>query len=88
MEEINIGEKPFKSNYLYQTIDIEKILFGEDIRTTLMIKNIPNRFELNDLTSLLDKSFIGCYDFVYLPIDFTVYLLINLRTNAISDMPS
>jgi len=39
-------------------------------RTTLMIRNIPNKYSQRMLLSLLDKSYQGSYDFFYLPIDF------------------
>lgn len=32
-------------------LDLEKIINGEDTRTTLMIKNIPNKYEKSDLVS-------------------------------------
>ncbi|KAL2650012.1 hypothetical protein R1flu_018140 [Riccia fluitans] len=54
-----------------------------DARTTLMIKNIPNKYNQPMLLTLLDQHCKGCnkkitdpsepqsaYDFVYLPIDF------------------
>ncbi|XP_076927923.1 protein terminal ear1-like [Bidens hawaiensis] len=52
----------------------------EDLRTTVMIKNIPNKYSLKLLLNMLDNHCIQCnkgenkpvssYDFVYLPIDF------------------
>ncbi|KAE9454683.1 hypothetical protein C3L33_13425, partial [Rhododendron williamsianum] len=54
-----------------------------DSRTTVMIKNIPNKYSLKLLLKMLDSHCIHCneniadggpfssYDFVYLPIDFT-----------------
>mmetsp|Transcript_36545 Transcript_36545/g.70126 ORF Transcript_36545/g.70126 Transcript_36545/m.70126 type:complete len:981 (+) Transcript_36545:247-3189(+) len=39
-------------------------------RTTLMIKNIPNKYSQKMLLATLDKSCAGRYDFFYLPIDF------------------
>lgn len=32
-------------------LDLEKIINGEDIRTTLMIKNIPNKYDESDFVS-------------------------------------
>ncbi|GAB2252727.1 hypothetical protein Droror1_Dr00005574 [Drosera rotundifolia] len=51
-------------------LDLEKIGSGEDIRTTLMIKNIPNKYTSKMLLAAIDESHKGTYDFLYLPIDF------------------
>ncbi|KAK4487137.1 hypothetical protein RD792_006452 [Penstemon davidsonii] len=54
---------------LYQ-LDLEKIVNGEDNRTTLMIKNIPNKYTSKMLLTAIDETHKGTYDFLYLPIDF------------------
>ena len=41
-----------------------------DARTTVMIKNIPNKYNQEMLLRMLDRHFDGQYDFFYLPIDF------------------
>ena len=41
-----------------------------DSRTTLMIRNIPNKYTQRMLIEQLDRENPGCYDFLYLPIDF------------------
>jgi hypothetical protein len=46
------------------------LITGEDRRTTLMIKNIPNKYTQKMLLATIDESFKGQYDFFYLPIDF------------------
>ncbi|KAF8715429.1 hypothetical protein HU200_027076 [Digitaria exilis] len=51
-------------------LDIERIVRGEDSRTTLMIKNIPNKYTSKMLLVAIDESHRGTYDFIYLPIDF------------------
>lgn len=51
-------------------LDIERIAKGEDPRTTLMIKNIPNKYNCKLLLGVIDENHRGTYDFVYLPIDF------------------
>lgn len=39
--------------------------------TTIMLRNIPNRYSQNSLIGLLDDRGFACrYDFVYLPMDF------------------
>ncbi|XP_047327757.1 protein MEI2-like 5 isoform X2 [Impatiens glandulifera] len=50
-------------------IDLDKIRSCEDTRTTLMIKNIPNKYTSNMLIAAIDENFKGSYDFFYLPID-------------------
>ncbi|KAK7316710.1 hypothetical protein RJT34_00373 [Clitoria ternatea] len=57
------------SKKLYQ-LDLDKIVSGEDIRTTLMIKNIPNKYTSKMLLAAIDENHRGTYDFLYLPIDF------------------
>lgn len=39
-------------------------------RTTLMIRNIPNKYSQKMLLDVLDRKYRGRYDFFYLPIDF------------------
>ncbi|XP_009390743.2 protein MEI2-like 2 isoform X1 [Musa acuminata AAA Group] len=51
-------------------LDLDKIIKGEDTRTTIMIKNIPNKYISNMLLAAIDESHKGTYDFLYLPIDF------------------
>ncbi|XP_020218540.1 protein MEI2-like 4 [Cajanus cajan] len=51
-------------------LDIDRIKNGEDNRTTLMLKNIPNKYTSKMLLAAIDERHRGTYDFVYLPIDF------------------
>ncbi|KAJ1404979.1 RNA-binding domain superfamily, partial [Sesbania bispinosa] len=51
-------------------LDLGRIMRGEDIRTTLMIKNIPNKYTSKMLLAAIDEQCKGTYDFLYLPIDF------------------
>ncbi|KAJ0233824.1 RNA recognition motif domain-containing protein [Hirschfeldia incana] len=67
---------------LYE-LDVDRILRGEDSRTTLMIKNIPNKYTSKMLLAAIDEYCKGTYDFFYLPIDFknkcnVGYAFINL----------
>ncbi|KAL6704566.1 hypothetical protein ACN47E_008076 [Coniothyrium glycines] len=48
----------------------ERILDGSDVRTTIMLRNIPNKLDWLSLKALLDDVCFGTYDFVYLRIDF------------------
>ncbi|XP_057764074.1 protein MEI2-like 2 isoform X2 [Salvia miltiorrhiza] len=64
-------------------LDLDKIRTGEDSRTTLMIKNIPNKYTSKMLLAAIDEHHKGTYDFLYLPIDFknkcnVGYAFINL----------
>lgn len=38
--------------------------------TTVMLRNIPNKYTRDMLVKRLNEDFLGQYDFVYLPIDF------------------
>jgi len=75
--EIERGRSQRFENTAYQTeskmqfeLDLEKIGNGEDSRTTLMIKNIPNKYTSKMLLLAIDETHKGTYDFLYLPIDF------------------
>ncbi|MQL96573.1 hypothetical protein Taro_029255, partial [Colocasia esculenta] len=61
--------KPADNKKQYE-LDVERIIRGEDPRTTLMIKNIPNKYTSKMLLAAIDEHHHGTYDFVYLPIDF------------------
>jgi hypothetical protein len=52
-------------------VDIETIELGQDCRTTVMIRNIPNKIDAALFKTILDEHVFGRYDFSYLRIDFT-----------------
>lgn len=52
------------------TIDLARVANGLDTRTTLMIRNIPNKFTQMMLQEWVDKTSQGTYDFLYLRMDF------------------
>ncbi|XP_038683332.1 protein MEI2-like 2 isoform X2 [Tripterygium wilfordii] len=63
------GGNQIDSKKQYQ-LDLDKIISREDTRTTLMIKNIPNKYTSKMLLAAIDEKHKGTYDFLYLPIDF------------------
>ena len=60
-------------------LEIDKIASGEDLRTTLMIRNIPNKYDQKLILKTLEPDFKNKYDFFYLPIDFKVSDLLSLE---------
>lgn len=57
--------------------------------TTVMLRNIPNRYSRDMLIDRLNEGYKGQYDFVYLPIDFNSkcnvgYAFINFRLPAMA----
>jgi hypothetical protein len=51
-------------------LSLDKVRSGIDVRTALMIRNIPNKYSQKMLLSALEESHRGHFDFMYLPIDF------------------
>jgi hypothetical protein len=52
-------------------VDISAIENGQDCRTTVMIRNIPNKIDADLFKTIIDEHVFGRYDFSYLRIDFT-----------------
>lgn len=57
---------------LSSKVNIENIIIGKDKRTTLMLRNIPNKYSLQNLVDEINSSFWGKFDYVNLPIDYSV----------------
>jgi RNA recognition motif-containing protein len=54
-----------------------------DWRTTLMIRNIPNKYTVNELADEIDTEHANTYDFLYLPCDPKVkYIIIQNQCNV------
>jgi len=51
-------------------INLENILTGKDKRTTIMIRNIPNKYTLSNLVEEVNATFVGKYDYINLPVDY------------------
>lgn len=51
-------------------VDLRRIAKGLDTRTTLMLRNIPNKVDQTMLKEYIDITNANTYDFLYLRIDF------------------
>ncbi|CAB5209623.1 uncharacterized protein OCT59_017991 [Rhizophagus irregularis] len=56
---------------LRNRMNLEKVKQGLDVRTTFMVRNIPNKYTQEMLIAELNDTHKGKYDFLYLRIDFT-----------------
>lgn len=54
----------------HNVVDVERIRQGLDVRTTIMLRNIPNKIDQVMLKDIVDETSRGKYDFMYLRIDF------------------
>lgn len=54
----------------HNIVDVNRIREGTDVRTTIMLRNIPNKVDQAMLKGIIDESSWGKYDFMYLRIDF------------------
>ncbi|KAI9697902.1 MAG: hypothetical protein M1836_004254 [Candelina mexicana] len=54
----------------HNVVDVERIRRGLDVRTTIMLRNIPNKVDQAMLKQIVDETSFGKYDFMYLRIDF------------------
>ncbi|KAI9810954.1 MAG: hypothetical protein M1827_005685 [Pycnora praestabilis] len=54
----------------HNVVDVERIRRGLDVRTTIMLRNIPNKVDQAMLKEIVDETSFGKYDFMYLRIDF------------------
>ncbi|KAH7321874.1 RNA recognition motif 2-domain-containing protein [Rhexocercosporidium sp. MPI-PUGE-AT-0058] len=63
--------RPNQAAGQHNHVDIERIRAGIDVRTTVMLRNIPNKVDQAMLKEIVDESSFGKYDFMYLRIDFS-----------------
>lgn len=54
----------------HNVVEPGRIKAGVDVRTTIMLRNIPNKMQQAELKDVVDDSSFGKYDFMYLRIDF------------------
>ncbi|KAL1608332.1 hypothetical protein SLS60_003273 [Paraconiothyrium brasiliense] len=59
-----------EDDYSHNKVNRQRIVQGLDVRTTIMLRNIPNKLDWMSLKTLLDRVCFGTYDFIYLRIDF------------------
>ncbi|KAL8829706.1 MAG: hypothetical protein Q9191_001859 [Dirinaria sp. TL-2023a] len=66
-----VGRSPneYPSSH-HNFVDVERIRQGLDVRTTIMLRNIPNKIDQTMLKEIVDETSHGKYDFMYLRIDF------------------
>ncbi|KAI8940878.1 hypothetical protein NX059_002138 [Plenodomus lindquistii] len=70
-DQIIMGAHPFRHPHdQHNRVRRERILDGGDVRTTIMLRNIPNKLDWMSLKAILDNVCFGTYDFMYLRIDF------------------
>ena len=51
-------------------LNLARVRAGEDQRTTLMVRNIPNKYNQKMLLATIEDRHEGKFDLLYLPIDF------------------
>jgi hypothetical protein len=73
IENKNLEESKEKIEELNMNLDINKVISLEDKRTTIMIKNIPNKFNKDLLLSIINQNFKGTYDLFILPTDINKF---------------
>ena len=86
---LNTGTKTFTNNFNYskkekQIIKLEDVALGKETRTTVMIRNIPIKYNDKALEKELEP-FEGKYDCLYMPFDYENggnkgYAFLNLKS--------
>lgn len=69
------NNRKITTDSLHDQYQINLARVMEDSRTTLMIKNIPNKYSLETLLDDFNEYFDNKYDFVNLPVDIKVWIL-------------
>jgi len=68
----NENKPQTKEEYHDFKVDLINIIIGKDKRTTIMLRNIPNKYTLQNLVDEINSLFLGKYDYINLPIDYEV----------------
>lgn len=72
-------------------VDFYRIMSGKEKRTTIMIRNIPNKFKQINLLEMINELHQKQFDYFYLPMDLKVSpipMLTPYRPSAMSAMLS
>ncbi|KAI4603421.1 hypothetical protein KJ359_003231 [Pestalotiopsis sp. 9143b] len=70
---VRVHRSPYQHHNItgqHNHVDVDRIREGIDVRTTIMLRNIPNKVDQAMLKNIVDESSWGKYDFMYLRIDF------------------
>ncbi|KAK4106163.1 hypothetical protein N658DRAFT_9123 [Parathielavia hyrcaniae] len=68
---MRVHRSPYYNNAGHHNhVDVNRIRDGIDVRTTIMLRNIPNKVDQAMLKRIIEESSWGKYDFMYLRIDF------------------
>ncbi|KAI1862493.1 hypothetical protein JX265_009207 [Neoarthrinium moseri] len=70
---VRVHRAPYQHHNIggqHNHVDVNRIREGIDVRTTIMLRNIPNKVDQAMLKRIVDESSWGKYDFMYLRIDF------------------
>ncbi|KAL3455636.1 hypothetical protein BJX64DRAFT_281943 [Aspergillus heterothallicus] len=73
-----IGRYPDLRLSNQNAVDTERIRLGLDVRTTIMLRNIPNKIDQTMLKAIVDETSHGKYDFMYLRIVVLSHILQSL----------
>lgn len=68
-------------------LNIERVLAGDETRTALMIRNIPNKYNQKMMLQTLETNHRGNFDFFYLPIDFKNKCNVGYATTSFESVP-
>lgn len=55
--------------HLNDVVDIAKVDAGEDTRTYIMLRNLPNRYRLDQVSAVLERAVGDNFTIVSMPVD-------------------
>lgn len=67
--------QPYYYDYQFKQVEEENSFhlnlenITDDLRTTIMIRNIPNKYTIKELSEEIDAELPNSYNFLYLPCD-------------------